>query len=312
MSTIYTLTLNPVIDVHFALNGLEIGAENYTKSRVKFAAGKGVNISRVLKRHGVNAPAFVLLGSSDAELYLKMLEADDIDAVAHVVPGNIREYVSLNDAASGNETRVCYRDFSSDDKAVTELGNLLAARLKPGDIVCVSGSLPSGVTPGAVISLSALFRRRGALTAIDCASMDPDSLRAALPWLIKPNLREAASLCGLRPDAPLDPSIAATLIPQLTSISPNVLLSLGPAGAVFASSPSGGTAPGSAPACLPAVPIEHCYSSVGAGDSLLAGFLYALISDGRCPPDGAIPYSSAGPALSAGLEFAAETCSERR
>ena len=350
MTTVYTLTLNLVIDVHFALEGIVPGVENYTKIRKKIAAGKGVNISRAFKRHGVSAPAFVLLGDSDAELYMKMLAADGIEAEAKLVHGQVREYVSLNDMVKNTETRICFKAFSAASSDALELGSMLLPRLQPGDIVCISGGLPEGVSPADVVKLSNTFRENGALTVIDCAAMDAASLKAAKPWLIKPNLSEAKALVNdfSAPDPDCSGGASDTLIASLTQLSENVLLSLGPAGAVYArraateirkkarrTAVNGPTAPAERhdastyktpqngllePFCgisLPAVKIPHCYSTVGAGDNLLAGFLYYLVNELPADPDGfsaggAIPEDAARKALETGLNFAAEVCSEVR
>lgn len=350
MTAVYTLTLNPVIDVHFALEGIVPGAENYTKIRKKIAAGKGVNISRAFKRHGVSAPAFVLLGDSDAELYMKMLASDGIEAEAKLVHGQVREYVSLNDMVNNTETRICFKAFSAASSDAIELGSMLLHRLQPGDVVCISGGLPEGVSPADVVKLSNMFRENGALTVIDCAAMDAASLKAARPWLIKPNLSEAKALVNdfSAPVPDCSGGASDSLIARLTELSENVLLSLGPAGAVYArriaretckntrKTPANGTAvPAECPddsayktpqnglfkpfcgISLPAVKIPHCYSTVGAGDNLLAGFLYYFVYVLPADPDGfsaggAIPEDAARKALETGLNFAAEACSEVR
>lgn len=344
MSTIYTLTLNPVIDVHFAMGGIVRGQENYTRHRIRTAAGKGVNVSAALKRHGVTAPAFVLAGDNGAADYMRMLEAAGIEAVAHTVPGNMREYISLNDASDGSETRICYRDFKAGDNDVLTLGEKLAARLCEGDIVCISGALPEGVRQSAVVRLSKTFSKRGARVVIDSASMSLGALQEASPWLIKPNLEEAKNLLRASVNSyfdymyvpvttNIDEYSPGLLAAMLTGYMPNVLLSLGPDGAIFHSR--------QANLSQPAVPVEHCYSTVGAGDNLLAGFLFGLSEadksvdgDGEgggairgesgsgssagsggadvCESDGAIGFVSARYALKKAVEFAAEICGMER
>ena len=305
--TIFTLTLNPVIDTHFSVNGLKIGAENYTRSMVKIAAGKGVNISRALKRHGVSAPAFLLSGSDDAEWYLSSLEARGIEAHTVTVPGPMREYVSLNDALGNTETRICYRAFHAGADAAAKLGEDLSAVLSPGDVVCISGGLPIGLGHGEVVKLARKFEDRGAGVVLDCAALSAKETKAANPWLIKPNYKEALDLLGaVGPvqGARSGPEDLRTLSERLLELSPNVLLSAGPRGAIFASR-SGLFVSGAA------VPIRRCYSSVGAGDNLLAGFLYHLFFCGQ-PADRQPAFisdeSTAKAALECGLRFAAEIC----
>ena len=301
---IFTLTLSPVIDVHFALEHLRIGAENFPAARRVFAAGKGVNVTRALGRCGVDAPAYVLLGADDADRYLTLLRRDGLAAEYVTVPGEMREYISLNAAGDNTETRICHKPFRADDAAVNALCGRLLDRTAPGDIVCISGGLPRGVSTDNISRISRAFRNKGVRVALDSAAFDADEIAAAAPWLIKPNLAEAKALLGIDA-AGADP---ATLASRLTALAPNVLLSLGPDGALFASRSAGGSVN---ILSRPADPVPHCYSTVGAGDNLLAGFLFSLLSDGFTD-GGPVPPEFAAPALASATRFAAELCSQER
>ena len=301
---IFTLTLSPVIDVHFALEHLRIGAENFPAARRVFAAGKGVNVTRALGRHGVDAPAYVLLGADDADRYLSLLRRDGLAAEYITVPGEMREYISLNAAGDNTETRICHKPFRADDAAVNALCGRLLDRTAPGDIVCISGGLPRGVSVDNISRISRVFRNKGVRVALDSAAFDADEIAAAAPWLIKPNLAEAKALLGID-SAGAEP---AALASRLTALAPNVLLSLGPEGALFASRSAVGNVN---ILSRPADPVPHCYSTVGAGDNLLAGFLFSLLSSGLTD-DGPVPPEFAASALASATRFAAELCSQER
>ncbi|MBQ2306632.1 MAG: hypothetical protein II184_03865 [Clostridia bacterium] len=301
---IFTLTLSPVIDVHFALEHLRIGAENFPAARRVFAAGKGVNVTRALGRHGVDAPAYVLLGADDADRYLSLLRRDGLAAEYITVPGEMREYISLNAAGDNTETRICHKPFRADDAAVNALCGRLLDRTAPGDIVCISGGLPRGVSVDNISRISRVFRNKGVRVALDSAAFDADEIAAAAPWLIKPNLAEAKALLGIDA-AGAEP---AALASRLTALAPNVLLSLGPEGALFASRSAVGNVN---ILSRPADPVPHCYSTVGAGDNLLAGFLFSLLSSGLTD-DGPVPPEFAASALASATRFAAELCSQER
>ena len=301
---IFTLTLSPVIDVHFALEHLRIGAENFPAARRVFAAGKGVNVTRALGRHGVDAPAYVLLGVDDADRYLTLLRRDGLAAEYVTVPGEMREYISLNAAGDNTETRICHKPFRADDAAVNALCGRLLDRTAPGDIVCISGGLPRGVSVDNISRISRAFRNKGVRVALDSAAFDADEIAAAGPWLIKPNLAEAKALLGIDA-AGVEP---AALASRLTALAPNVLLSLGPEGALFASRSAVGNVN---ILSRPADPVPHCYSTVGAGDNLLAGFLFSLLSDGFTD-GGPVPPEFAADALASATRFAAELCSQER
>lgn len=301
---IFTLTLSPVIDVHFALEHLRIGVENFPAARRVFAAGKGVNVTRALGRHGVDAPAYVLLGADDADRYLSLLRRDGLAAEYVTVPGEMREYISLNAAGDNTETRICHKPFRADDAAVNALCGRLLDRTAPGDIVCISGGLPRGVSVDNISRISRVFRNKGVRVALDSAAFDADEIAAAAPWLIKPNLAEAKALLGIDA-AGAEP---AALASRLTALAPNVLLSLGPEGALFASRSAVGHVN---ILSRPADPVPHCYSTVGAGDNLLAGFLFSLLSSGLTD-DGPVPPEFAASALASATRFAAELCSQER
>lgn len=301
---IFTLTLSPVIDVHFALEHLRIGAENFPAARRVFAAGKGVNVTRALGRHGVDAPAYVLLGADDADRYLTLLRRDGLAAEYVTVPGEMREYISLNAAGDNTETRICHKPFRADDAAVNALCGRLLDRTAPGDIVCISGGLPRGVSVDNISRISRIFRNKCVRVALDSAAFDADEIAAAAPWLIKPNLAESKALLGIDA-AGAEP---AALASRLTALAPNVLLSLGPEGALFASRSADGSVN---ILSRPVDPVPHCYSTVGAGDNLLAGFLFSLLSSGLTD-DGPVPPEFAASALASATRFAAELCSQER
>ncbi len=301
---IFTLTLSPVIDVHFALEHLRIGAENFPAARRVFAAGKGVNVTRALGRHGVDASAYVLLGNDDADRYLSLLRRDGLAAEYVTVPGEMREYISLNSAGDNTETRICHTPFRADGAAVNALCGRLLDRTAPGDIVCISGGLPRGVSVDNISRISRVFRNKGVRVALDSAAFDADEIAAAAPWLIKPNLAEAKALLDIDA-AGAEP---ASLASRLTALAPNVLLSLGPDGALFASRSAGGSVN---ILSRPADPVPHCYSTVGAGDNLLAGFLFSLLSSGLTD-DGPVPPEFAASALASATRFAAELCGQER
>jgi 1-phosphofructokinase family hexose kinase len=301
---IFTLTLSPVIDVHFALEHLRVGVENFPGAKRVFAAGKGVNVTRALGRHGVDASAYVLLGNDDADRYLSLLRRDGLAAEYVTGPGEMREYISLNSAGDNTETRICHKPFRADGAAVNALCGRLLDRTAPGDIVCISGGLPRGVSVDNISRISRVFRNKGVRVALDSAAFDADEIAAAAPWLIKPNLAEAKALLDIDA-AGAEP---ASLASRLTALAPNVLLSLGPDGALFASRSAGGSVN---ILSRPADPVPHCYSTVGAGDNLLAGFLFSLLSSGLTD-DGPVPPEFAASALASATRFAAELCGQER
>lgn len=294
---ILTLTLNPVIDIHYSLPRISIGRENFVTSCVKFAAGKGVNVASVLTKHGYGAMPYVLLGSEGKDEYLRLLDIQKLPCRYLEVPGPVREYVSLNCTEDGTETRICRKDFTATDEDVGKIASLLLGEIVSGTFVVISGSLPGGVSSGAFAEICKEFRDKGARLIIDCATLSLYDLMEVRPWLIKPNRSEAISLLSMM-DIDASGLSDDILAIRLSEHFGQVIVSLGEKGIIYMRNNENGSLFYS----MPADKVDSVHSTVGAGDSLIAGFLYGMIKDEN-DVDGA---------LRTGLKFAAETCGMRR
>ncbi len=282
---IYTVTLNPALDIHYTLSALHMGVENYASEQRKIAAGKGVNVSRVLKRHGIDAPAYILVGKENSIEYLGLLRQYGVPYQTVTTPGFVRENLSLNCPTAKTETRVCLKSNQPIHPAfASALLQQLTLHAAPGAYVALCGSLPAGVTTEEFVRLCCSLKEQGYALIVDCPSLSLAELKTIDPWLIKPNRKEAMAL--LRLEESVD---GKTLAARLAVLFQQVLLSLGQDGVVYAA--------GDQLLAKPAIPTD-VYTTVGAGDSLVAGFLYGTVT---APGD-------IEQALDAGLQFAAETC----
>mgnify|MGYP003294689285 CR=1 FL=1 len=285
MSTsIATITLNPALDVHYTLGEFILGRENYPEDQKKLAAGKGVNISRVLKRHGIDAPAYMLLGKENGAEYLRLLDSYNVPYGYIEVPGSVRENLSVNCPGLHQETRLCMKGFSVTPKDGLALIRLVLEQVPAGAYVALCGSLPKGISGKDFVGYCKMLRDAGYLVIVDCPSLTVAELQEIQPWLIKPNEKEALALLGL--SEMVDGEEAAR---KLTEIFPQVIVSLGAEGLVYTNKDKT-----IRKAALP----TSVYTTVGAGASLVAGFLYGSVT---VPGD-------IEKALDCGLAFAAETC----
>ena len=109
MTNIVTVTVNPVIDIHYFTNEFQTGRDNLVSCRKIFAAGKGMNVSRALQTFAISAEAFLLLGGENASEYLQL--AADYNVPISWIPaeGSIRENISIN--TPDTETRICMKNF---------------------------------------------------------------------------------------------------------------------------------------------------------------------------------------------------------
>jgi len=283
--TVFTVTLNPSIDVTLWVDELSREAVARIRRETREPGGKGVNVSRVLTRFGVDNTCFVLAGRDDAAAYEKMLRDDRITPVILETDGAVRENLTLcvrRSGADGSGTNgEAYNIYKinrlgrADDGSLESLTARLLEHVKADDIVVVSGSVPTGISAEMFRWFLAQIRETGARLALDSDAVTLEDIRKIKPWLVKPNREELARLAPSMP--PMDGDreavfaaarAARTVRDAGTDI---VLVTLGAQGALCVTSEEEifAKAPAVAAGC-----------AVGAGDSALAGFLAAR-QDGR-------------------------------
>ena len=226
---IATVTLNPALDVHYTLSEFLLGKENYPETRKKLAAGKGVNVSRVLKRHGVDAPAYMLMGKENGKEYLSLLESYDVPYGTVEVPGSVRENLSVNCPTLHQETRLCMKGFQVTPEHGRALIRLVMDQVPAGAYIALCGSLPTGILGCDFVGYCKMLQDAGYRVIVDCPSLSLTELQEIQPWLIKPNEKEAMTLLGLA-----ERMAGEEIAKKLTEIFPQVIVSLGPDGLVYA------------------------------------------------------------------------------
>ncbi|MEH3076336.1 MAG: hexose kinase [Quadrisphaera sp.] len=282
---IVTLTANPSLDRLVALAGpLERGAVLRSAVAVDQPGGKGVNVARVVAAGGRTAVA-VLPGHPDDPLLLALRELHLVPMSVSAVPVSSRSRVNLTLAEpDGTTTKVNAPGAPLDAGARAGLAEALRREAAGARWVALSGSLPPGVDDDWYGRLVAQLRSTGARVAVDTsgaallatAGPDAPSSSTALPDLLKPNAEELAELTGLAApgrggaagaELEADPVAAAKAASTLVERGvETVLVTLGGAGALLV------TADGAWHAVHePVTPV----STVGAGDSTLAGYLLA-------------------------------------
>lgn len=258
---IVTITLSPALDVHCTLPTLELGKETLVTSTLRCAGGKGINLSRALTVNGVANTAVAVLGEENGREFAASLLAEGLNLLPLYVPGRIRENLTLH-PETGKETRISFPGFAVPGNLLARVRELLP-KLERGDVITLTGRIPAGVKVGEVTAFLRSLKAQGALVVVDSGNYPLEEIRALHPFLIKPNQEEVSRLCGREIDAANAPQAAK----PLTGVAEQVLVTLGGDGAVLFA-PEGVYA-----ATFPPVPV--C-STVGAGDSTIAGFLAGL------------------------------------
>lgn len=265
MAKILTLTLNPALDLTVELVRLEPGQVNRSDAMHSHAAGKGVNVAQVLADLGHTLTVSGFLGEDNAQAF-EMLFAQRGFADAFIrVPGETRSNIKLAEQ-DGRITDLNGPGPMVDEVAQQALLDRLE-QIAPGhDVVVVAGSLPRGVSPQWLQALIARLKKLGLNVALDTSG---EALRVALaagPWLIKPNTEELADALGCDVVSELAQAEAAQRL-HVEGVE-HVVISHGADGVNWFSV-------GSALHASP--PKVTVASTVGAGDSLLAGMLHGLL-----------------------------------
>ncbi|NMN94108.1 1-phosphofructokinase family hexose kinase [Antrihabitans stalactiti] len=296
---IVTLTANPSIDRTVALTeALQRGALHRAQAATSHPGGKGINVSRVVSAAGVRSVA-VLPGNLEDPLLLTLTELG-IEHRHVDVAGHARTNLTITEP-DGTTTKINESGNLLGAADLARLERVLSEAAATAHWVVLSGSLPPGAPVTWYADLVVMLALSPARIAVDSSDGPLRALAArfpiSAPHLLKPNADELAQLTGIDADelersaAHGDPTLAAkagrTLVDRGVD---TVLATLGSAGAVLIT--SNGAWHGAPPPITPR-------STVGAGDSSLAGYLLAHI-DGDGPEEclrHAIAYGAAAAAL---------------
>ncbi|WP_087508403.1 1-phosphofructokinase [Cellulomonas iranensis] len=260
---IVTVTPNPSLDRALDVERLEVGEVNRAHAAHVHPGGKGINVARALARHGLAAVAVVPAGGADGARLVALLGEHGVPAVPVPVAGDTRTNVTLVEA-DGVTTKVNAPGPRLTDAEVDALLAAVEDQLTSAPrAVVAAGSLPAGAGDAFFVRLAGLAGRHGVPLVLDTSGAPlTRAVRAGGLSLVKPNEDELAELVG-RDLVTVGDVVAAAreVIAQGTTA---VLVSLGAHGALLVREDGTWWAGGP-----PLVPL----STVGAGDSTLAGYL---------------------------------------
>lgn len=260
-----TVTLNPAFDLVGSIDEIERGEVNLVETRGLHPAGKGINVAKVLKNLGVDVAVFGFLGRENQAEFQQLFAELQVDNHFVTVNGKTRINVKVTENG-GAVTDLNFSGFQLQSEDWQRFAQDSLNRLMAFDMVCVSGSLPAGVE-------LAEFRQWMQTLRQQCPCLVFDSSREALsagleaaPWLVKPNRRELEMWHG-SPLPEINDVIRAARQLQAHGVE-HVVVSLGAEGALWVSMRE---------IWLARPPVCQVVSTVGAGDSMVAGLIYGLL-----------------------------------
>ncbi|MDP1419798.1 1-phosphofructokinase [Peribacillus simplex] len=255
---IYTVTLNPSIDYLVEVESFQMGKVNRTSYDAKFPGGKGINVSRVLKRLGNSTTALGFIGGQTGEFVKRFLRQEEIITDFTEIAGDTRINIKLK---TGLETEI------NSQGPVISKGNYQQLfsqieQLNNNDILILSGSIPPSVPSDVYEAMARTCSDNGIKVVVDTSGKGLLNVLPHRPFLIKPNHHELGELFSTEIKTVDDArEYGAKLV---EAGAQNVIVSMAGQGAVLCSGGESYSAN---------VPKGNVINSVGAGDSMVAGFI---------------------------------------
>lgn len=265
MPGIVTITLNPAIDKSTTVPVLVPERKLKCSAPVFEPGGGGVNVARAIVQLGGEASAVYLGGGHSGRFFESLLRAEGVSGALVPIAGHTRENLIITD----NSSRAQYRlNMPGPEVDTYEWQHLLEVirGMEGIKYLVASGSLSPGVPPDIFASFSAIAAIKGARFIVDTSGL---ALKEALregAYLVKPNVRELAGFAGV---STLTTEEIADVAKQIISSNRSkvVVVSMGEAGAMLVTA--------GLSVIIPA-PVVRRVSTVGAGDSMLAGIVHSL------------------------------------
>ncbi|MGX7265550.1 1-phosphofructokinase [Enterococcus crotali] len=262
---IYTVTLNPSIDYIVHVEGLKLGDLNRMTNDFKLPGGKGINVSRILKRIHAESTALGFLGGFTGTFIADWLAKEQIQTNFTTVREDTRINIKLK---SETETEINGLGPAICNEEMQDLKQALSL-ISEGDIVVLSGSTPATLREGFYEELIQIIKDKNAEFIIDTTGKDLLNALPQKPLLIKPNNHELAELFNVEFQTMED------ILPfgerLLEDGAKHVIISMAGDGALLF------TEEGIYRSNVLKRPLKN---SVGAGDSMIAGFVGTFAKNG--------------------------------
>lgn len=269
---IVTVTLNAAIDRTLLVPNFQLGQRHRASVGFTSAGGKGINVARAVKRLGVPVVSTGLAGGRSGTLLVEELTNEGILNDFVRIRAESRTSTAVLDPTSNVYTEINEWGPEVSEDELDVLREKLAYLTQGADYVVFAGSLPRGVDPGIYGELIREANRRGLMTVLDS---EGEALRLGIeaePYLVTPNLREAEALVGHEFVDGEDLSTGLDEIAELGARNVIITLDTG-CYALF-------RAERAEDVRLQArAPRQEAVSTVGAGDTLLGGFIAARMGD---------------------------------
>jgi len=262
---ITTITLNPALDRTIHIQTIQYGEVNRVGEIREDLGGKGINVGRILSGFTLPIMNMTILGQSNQHEILEYFKKDQMAVNFIEVPGHTRTNIKIVEKALSRTTDLNESGPSVNGENYQKFLEKLDTIAPKSEYLIMSGSLPEGLSKDTYKDIADRYGKQVKII-IDA---DDDVLREGLkgePYLIKPNIHELENALNRKLESDEKIIEAAREIIK-TYNTTYVLVSMGSKGSLLVSSEvayRGGTID------------VNIISTVGAGDAMLAGFIYGL------------------------------------
>lgn len=267
---IYTVTFNPSLDYYVKVNNLKSGIVNRTSTEYITVGGKGLNVSLALKELGDPSYALGFVAGFTGRAIDEKVSALGLEHEFLEVEGQSRINVKIK---STTETDINGTGALVTEDDVARLTKRLKALLKDGDWLIICGSVPPPLDDKTYENLLKRIKTvKNINVVVDaCGGLLTNTLKYR-PFLIKPNIFELSEIFGLK-TLPNTKEIAACARTLQKQGARNVIVSMGSDGAVLVTETD--------QAMYVRAARGQLVNSVGAGDSMIAGFIHEYLASGN-------------------------------
>lgn len=257
---IYTITFNPAIDLVFQVNHLNIGQLNRVDNEDFVAGGKGINVSVLLKRFDKDNIATGFIGGFTGQFIISQLEKEGIKSAFIEADGITRVNCKIH---SDSETEINGNGPIISEENFQKFLKFFKSELKENDYVFLSGNSAKGMTSDSYSQVAKLCQDMNVKLILDSNLDNLTSCLIYKPFIIKPNHHELGEIFNIKINTVKEIIYYAKKLQEYGA--KNVLVSRGSHGAILVSQEG--------KVYESNVPSGNVINSVGAGDSMLAGFM---------------------------------------
>lgn len=269
---IYTITFNPALDYFVTVKDFALGKTNRTTYEHMVPGGKGINVSWVLRNLGIESTALGYVAGFVGEEIVKRVQ--DL--------GILAEFVTLSEGLS----RINLKLLNSEGTEINGMGPMITPdaiglllkrikELKAGDWLVLAGSIPKGVPEDIYEQIMQIVAEKDVKVVVDASGQLLLNTLPKTPFLIKPNKDELGEIFGVKIE---DREMAISYARKLQQMgAKNVLVSLAGEGAVLVTE--------TGRELQSVAPKGKLVNGVGAGDSMVAGFLAGFLDSLKTDDD---------------------------